>query len=286
MEDGRPSRTAENTAVMRALHQALPPHQRIFNDPIATRLVTPESEVYRSRVSMIANLSASVWSRFTHYILRSRYAEDCLAQAVQQCGILQYVILGAGLDTFAYRQPGWASSIRIFEVDHPATQQWKRDRLKDRGIVPPENVTFAPIDFDRSTIGDGLANAGFRSEDRTFLSMLGVSQYLTEAALERCFEYVVSLPRFSEIVLTINPPEQMLCADDAAFFGELTRRFAAIGEPWLTRPVPEQFISRLYAMGFTFADHLTPAEANARYFKDRPDDLRASEAELMVRAVV
>lgn len=116
--------------------------------------------------------------------------------------------------------------------------------------------------------------------------MLGVSQYLTELALDRTFKYVVSLPRFSEIVLTINPPQDMLRADDAAFYGELTRRFAAMGEPWLTRPVPEQLISRLHVMGFTSAACLTPTEANERYFQGRTDDLCAPESELMVRAVV
>ncbi len=246
MEMGQPSRTAENTAVMRAL----PPEERVFDDPIATQLVHSDSDAYRSRLSLLAGLSDSVRSRFTQYILRSRYTEDCLTEAVQQRGISQYVNLGAGLNTFAYRQPTWAQRLRIFEVDHPATQDWKRGRLKAAGIAVPKNVSFVPVDFDETTLSQGLVKAGRSQTAATFFSMLGVSQYLTEEALDRTFDLVLQMPRSSEIVVSINPPEETLRPDDAALFSELTRRFAAIGEPWLTRPLPDQFGFKLNTMGF------------------------------------
>lgn len=286
MEEGTPSRTAENTAVMRALHQQLPRGSRIFNDPIATRLVDPNSYAYRSRMSLLASLSESVRSRFTHYILRSRYTEDCLAEAARQRELSQYVILGAGLDTFPYRQPAWARSLRIFEVDHPATQAWKRQRLMDAGIQIPANVRFVPIDFGSVTLGQALSQVGFSDGWPTFFSMLGVSQYLTSEALDKTFGFVLAMPASSEIVFTIDPPDETLRPEDAAWVSALTQRFAEMGEPWLTRPRPHLLAEKLKGMGFSIATYLTPAEANALYFQGRSDGLQASEIELMMRAIV
>lgn len=218
--------------------------------------------------------------------MRSRYTEDCLAEAVHQREPRQYVILGAGLDTFAYRQPEWAKSLRIFEVDYPATQNWKRQRLHDAGIAIPENVHFAPIDFTATTLGDGLSRAGFSRADPTFFSMLGVTQYLTSDALELTFRFVLAMPRSSEIVFTIVVPDEMLRPEDAAFVLRLTTRFTAMGEPWLTRPLPDQLAQTLGRMGFSRVLWLTPTDANLLYFSNRSDSLRASEMELMMRAIV
>jgi len=286
MEEGTPSRTAENTAVMRALHQQLPPESRIFNDPIAPRLVNPDSDAYRSRVSLLASFSESVRSRFTHYILRSRYTEDCLADGVQQHGLSQYVILGAGLDTFPYRQPAWARVLWIFEVDHPATQAWKRQRLMDAGVQIPENVRFVPVDFDSVTLGQGLSRVGFSGARPTFFSMLGVSQYLTSNALDQTLGFVLAMPALSEIVFTIVPSDETFRPEDSAWVSALTKRLAEIGEPWLTRPMPSQLAEKLKGLGFSMVTHLTPAEANALYFQGRSDGLQASETELMMRAIV
>src|SRR3954469_426145 len=161
MDMGQPSRTAENAAIMRALHQALPPEARVFNDPLAARMVIPDSEAYRSRVALLERMPAALRARFTHYPLRARYAEDCLADAVQQRGLGQFVILGGGLDTFPYRQPKWAGRLRIFEVDHPATQVWKRQRLQQAGIAEPANLQFVPVDFIETTLEAALSRASF-----------------------------------------------------------------------------------------------------------------------------
>lgn len=286
MDIGQPSRTAENAAIMRALHQALPPEARVFNDPLATRMIIPDGDAYRSRVVLLERLPVALRARFTHYLLRARYAEDCLADAVQRRGLGQFVILGGGLDTFPYRQPGWASTLRVFEVDHPATQAWKRHRLQQAGIAEPANLQFASVDFVDTTLEVGLSRAGFSDIVPTFFSMLGVSQYLTLAALDRTFGFVRGMPSGSEIVFTIAVPDDMLQPDDVEFVAALTKRFAEIGEPWHTRVRPETFAVRLKDMGFSAATYMMPEEANIRYFSDRTDMLRASEQELVMRAIV
>jgi methyltransferase (TIGR00027 family) len=128
---------------MRALHQQLPAEARILDDPIAAMLVDPQGDAFKARVSFVAQLPEPVRLRLTNFVLRSRYAEDCLAQAAQD-GIAQYVLLGSGLDTFGYRQPAWARRLNIIEVDHPATQDAKRKRLRDAGIVVPDNIGRVP----------------------------------------------------------------------------------------------------------------------------------------------
>jgi O-methyltransferase involved in polyketide biosynthesis len=141
---GQPSRTAENAAIMRALHQALLQESRVFDDPLTTRIVIPDSDAYRSRVALLERMPAALRLRFTHDPLRARGAEENLAEAVQQRGPAQFVILGGGLDTFPYCQPTWASSLRIFEVDHPATQAWKRQRSVLTALSRDVELTAPP----------------------------------------------------------------------------------------------------------------------------------------------
>src|SRR5262249_45863392 len=135
-------------------------------DPIAPRLIEADDD--RGWLAPLLNHPfAKGWR--AGFALRARYAEDCLAEGVQN-GVRQYVILGAGLDTFAYRQPSWARSLRIYEIDHPITQQWKRDRLKAADITVPRNVRFVPIDFERSLLADALGSTDFAFGVRTLCS--------------------------------------------------------------------------------------------------------------------
>jgi methyltransferase (TIGR00027 family) len=270
---------------MRALHQQLPAGARVLDDPIAAMLVDPQSDAFKARVSFLAQLPGPVRLRLTNFVLRSRYAEDCLAQAAQD-GITQYVLLGAGLDTFGYRQPAWARRLRIIEVDHPATQDAKRKRLRDAGIVVPDNVAFAAVDFEAIGLEEGLQRAGLDASRAVFFSMLGVSQYLASSALDATLAFVLAMPRSSGIVLSIVLPDHRLPSDEAALAAAYAARFAAIGEPWLTRPAPEEFVARLRAMGFSQAAHLSPEDADRRYFAGQTDGLTASLQEQMIRAVV
>jgi methyltransferase (TIGR00027 family) len=232
MDEERPSATAQGAAIMRALHQTRD-HPQILEDPIAPRLVDPEGEFYKSRIELLDRLPRPTRLRFeSAFVMRSRYAEDCLAEAYGN-GVRQYVVLGAGLDTFAYRQPSWASSLRIFEVDHPGTQRWKRRLLTEAGISVPDNVGFVPVDFEKISLAAAFSQAGLDLSGATFLSMLGVSQYLTEAAFDQTLRFVLSGSKGSEMVFSFVASDAVLPPDDVARVKAFSAQFAAIGEPWL-----------------------------------------------------
>ena len=217
--------------------------------------------------------------------MRSRYAEDCLAESVSH-GVRQYVLLGAGLDTFAYRQPLWARPLHVFEVDHPVSQQWKRRRLLAAGIAIPDNVRLAPVDFERVSLTEGLSAAGLDFAAPTFFALLGVSQYLTEASLDLTLRFVLSMPASSEIVLSFVLPESARPPDEAALVAAFAARSAEMGEPWLTAFLPEELVTKLRAMGFSRVAHLSPEAAAGRYVGDRRDGLSVWRNEQMVRATV
>jgi methyltransferase (TIGR00027 family) len=286
MDEERPSVTAEGAAVMRALHQTLDDEPKILDDPISPRLVDAHSDFYQSRLKLLERLPAPTRLRLkATFVMRSRFAEDCLAEAVTN-GLRQYVVLGAGLDTFAYRQPSWGNSLRIFEVDHPATQQWKRRRLSEAGVSAPANVCFVPVDFEKTSLVSALTQAGLDLKSPVFFSMLGVRQYLTEAAFDQSLRFVLSAPAQSEIIFSFVAADAVLAADDVTLVNAFAAQFAAMGEPWLLRFVPEQLISQLAVMGFSQVFHLAPEEANRRYFQGRRDGLNAALLEQMIGAKV
>jgi len=174
---------------MRALHQTVDEDPKILTDPIAPRLIDAEDD-RRWLTPMLSHPFAKQWRG--GFAVRARYAEDCLGERVQS-GVRQYVILGSGLDSFAYRQPRWAGSLRIYEVDHQITQQWKRDRLKTADIAIPSNLTFVSTDFESASLSNSLRNAGFAFDTLTLCSWMGVTQYLTTNALEATFRSVTAI---------------------------------------------------------------------------------------------
>ncbi len=280
MQEGRPSRTAEGAGALRALHQVLD-EPRVLDDPIAARLTGPELD----RQKKIARLFPFLSQVRANFAMRSRYAEDCLAESIGN-GVRQYVLLGAGLDTFAYRQPVWAGSLRIFEVDHPSTQQWKRAKLADAGVSIPSNVKLVGVDFENVSLGEGLAAAGLDFRVPTFFASLGVTQYLTAESFDVSVKFVLSMPSESEIVFSFVLAASELSLSErigAAFFATVA---AAQGEPWLSRFVPQELAGKLTAMGFSKVFHLTNEAANDRYFRGRRDGLRTSKVEQMMTAIV
>lgn len=282
MEQSQRSRTIELPAIMRALHQALDGDPKILTDPIAPRLIAAADD--RTWLApLLHHPFAKQWR--AGFALRSRYAEDSLAEAFQR-GVRHYVILGAGLDTFAYRQPAWASALRIYEVDHPVTQQWKLDRLQAAGIAWPENLRFVPIDFERASIPQALQSSDFAFDRPAFCSWLGVTQYLTPDALDAVFRFVLSLPPASEIAFSFILPQDAVTGTEADALAAAAQRTAAIGEPWLTRLQPGDLAARLRALGFSRVIHLTPEQARRRYFENRRDGLQERRGEQLMRAIV
>lgn len=285
MQSGQPSRTAQGAAFYRVAHQRLPAPTRILDDPVAAKLVDLNGEAYQRWVAFHADLPEATLLRLTNFVMRSRFTEDCLADSVE-AGIRQYVILGAGLDTFAYRQPEWASSLRIVEVDHPATQEMKLDRLRGANIEIPGNLTFAPVDFGNVTLAEALLASGLDFARPSFFCMLGVSMYLAPEALDETLKLVLSMPGSSQIVFSFVVPDHMLSPDDASYVTPLTAFCAEIGEPWLYRPTPAELLEKLASLGFSQARHLSPEDANNRYFAERDDGLNAAGFEQMVHAIV
>lgn len=271
MVEGRPSATAQVAAIHRAAHQLLD-IPKILDDPLALRIIGVNAES-----ALRSNPERFHKSRYLRafIVLRSRYTEDELARAIQS-GVRQYVILGAGLDTFAYRNPYPGSRLRVFEVDHPATQSWKRARLREVEIVPPDSLTFAPVDFEQQTLADGLSRAGFRTDEAAFFSLLGVAVYLTKTAVMETFKFVASLPAGSEIVFDYGILPSALSESQRSIREARASRVAAIGEPWITYFDPSSLASELRGMGFKHVEDFGPEEANNRYFKDRKDTLRIS----------
>jgi methyltransferase (TIGR00027 family) len=189
MKENQPSRTAQRVAMRRAAHQLLD-DPKVFDDPVAILIIGKESAS-----ALQADPHQSETTRLSPYLrafmaARSRYAEDELALGVQR-GVRQYVVLGAGLDTFAYRNP-YPEVLHVFEVDHPSTQAWKRARLEEIGIAIPGNLTFAPIDFETQTLAEGLRSAGCDPGICTFFSWLGVTPYLTAEAVAATLRFIAS----------------------------------------------------------------------------------------------
>jgi methyltransferase (TIGR00027 family) len=286
MEKKGRSVTAEAVAIQQALHQTLDAAPKIVDDPISPLLIDPASETYKKLTAVFESVTRPVKSPFRSvFVMRSRYTEDCLAESLAH-GVRQYVILGAGLDTFAYRQPAWASSLRVYEVDHPASQEWKRRQLEVAKVRIPGNLTFAPIDFETTSLREGLAVAGFDCRSPSFFSLLGVTQYLSAEAIESILGFVQSLPPGSQIVVAFIVPDDLMPANEAGVFALAASASAQRGEPWLTRLRPTDLKSRLTALGFSQVTHLSPDAAQERYFRERADDLTAWSAEQMIRAIV
>lgn len=281
MEEGRPSATAQGAAIHRAAHQLLDV-PKILDDPLALRIIGANAES-----ALRSNLAWFQKSRFLRafIVLRSRYAEDELARAIQS-GVRQYVILGAGLDTFAYRNPYPGSRLRVFEVDHPATQSWKRARLLEAEIAIPDSLTFAPVDFEQQALADGLSRAGFRADEAAFFSLLGVVVYLTKTAVMETFKFAASRPAGSEIVFDYSILPTALSKSQRLAREALASQVAAIGEPWITYFDPSSLASELRDMGFKHVDDFGPEEANNRYFKNRADSLRISGSSRLIKARV
>jgi methyltransferase (TIGR00027 family) len=284
MAERNSSTTALRVAQLRAVHQLLDGEPKILHDPVSVRLFGNE---VRERLKIEAPKVNEPWvsGLRSHVLLRSRYAEDRLAEAYQR-RVRQYVLLGAGYDTFAYRQPAWAHDLRIFEVDHPASQREKQHRLQATGIGIPSNLEFVAIDFEHASLRDGLAASGLDFNQPAFFSCLGVLVYLTAEAADAVFRCVASFPESSEIVFTYSAPASSLTPEEAARRARIGEVTDSMGEPWRTFFEPEALVQKLRELGFPEVTFLKTAEAEAKYFQGRTDGLRVPKREPVVSAMV
>jgi methyltransferase (TIGR00027 family) len=269
VRENRHSATAQRVAERRAAHQLFD-QPRVFEDPLALSIIGAEATA--SLVSEPAKAQTHVSRALRAFIaVRSCYAEDNLAEAVRR-GVTQYVVLGAGLDTFAYRNP--FAELRVFEVDHPATQSWKRARLEAAGISIPEHLTFTPVDFERQTFEEGLKLAGFDFERPAFFSWLGVTPYLPREIVLATFERISAMSPENGVAFDYAIPRSSLGALEKMAFDAIASRVAAAGEPFISFFNTAELIEELRRINFRHIETLDSEKINARYFKDRADGLR------------
>ena len=198
---------------------------------------------------------------------RSRYAEDSLRSAVAS-GVRQLVVLGAGLDTFAYRSDPRVN-LRIYEVDHPSTQEWKRARLSAAGIAVPRSVTYTPIDFEHESLAQSLVASGFHPTRRAFFTWLGVVPYLSEEAALATLGFIASLSGGAHVVFDyVNPPQVMSDAT-RALHDKLAARVSSVGETFQTYWQTEPLHTRLRGLGYRQIEDLSPVGIAARFLPAR-----------------
>ena len=261
--------TAQRVALRRAAHQLLD-SPKVLDDPLALAIVGREAA--GSLASERGKLRLPVAKYFRAFLVaRSRFAEDELSRAVER-GVRQYVVLGAGLDTFAYRNP--YLGLRVFEVDHPATQEWKRQRLTAGRIPIPESVTYAPVDFESQTMEEGLRLAGFRTGEPTFFSWLGVTPYLVPETVLATFRLILGMCAENGLAFDYAVTRSLLRFLGRIAFDALAARVAAAGEPFRGFFEPQRLGEALRGMSYRHVEDLDTEKINARYFSGRTDGLR------------
>ncbi len=276
METGRASKTALRVAIRRAAHQLMdqPP---VLDDPIAVRLVGDgfARDMDRAQHKVARDFRAFMAAR-------SRFVEDQLAVAVGQ-GVTQYVVLGAGLDTFAWRNP--FPSLRVFEVDFPATQEWKRAMLAGASLATPAELVFVPLDFEQRTLSAGLFDAGFNPRRPAFFGWLGVVPYLTLEAFRATLGDIVRLPAGTGVGFDYGLSGAVLGPRRRLALEALSARVASAGEPFKLLFAPDEVERELSLAGFGRIEQCDAAQLNELYFDGRGDGLKLSDPGLGMLAI-
>jgi methyltransferase (TIGR00027 family) len=279
MIESEPSRTAMMTAMARAAHRLLDDRPWLVDDPFGMLLIGPRwREVFDAKASgytpdMMAEIRAFVAAR-------ARYAEDRLEAG----DFSQYVILGAGLDSFVWRRPDLCRRLKVFEVDHPATQEWKRKRAEALALPTPKSVVYAAVNFEKETLSDGLSRAGFDWSAKTFFIWTGVTMYISIAASEATLKTVARCAKGSEIAFTYAPDNAQLDARALEMRSAFVRIATAAGEPPLTTFSEDELGALVRGAGMTIVDHPTFEDFHERYFSSRKDGLKAYQLERIVTA--
>lgn len=265
METGTPSKTAFRVALRRAVHQVLdrPP---VLDDAIAVPLLGAHFQFDR-----LQEMNPIARAFRAYMAVRSRYAEEQLALSVAK-DVTQYVILGAGLDTFAYRNP--FPQLKVFEVDFPATQEWKRALLHEAAIAVPPALRFVPLDFEHQTLAEGLTGAGFDFSRPAFFGWLGVVPYLTIEAFRATLETISRLPAGTGVSFDYGVSRDALALVQRMAFDALAARVAKAGEPFRLFFTPGELDAEFHRSGFRRFEQRGSDELNELYFSQRADGLK------------
>jgi methyltransferase (TIGR00027 family) len=270
MFEAQPSKTALRVALRRAAHQLHDARPPVFDDPLAVRIVGRENEAELRRTPDSERKPYSAAMR-AWVVARARLAEDVLATAIRQRGVTQYLVLGAGLDTFACRNV--SEELRVFEVDHPATQAWKLQMMAAAGIVAPETATFVAVDFEKDSLRSQLEGGGFDFAQPTVTAWLGVVPYLTIDAFRATMRVLARLPGSSEVVFDYGQPREVLPPEEQLQRDSLMARVAQAGEPFQLFFTPEQLAEELEWLAMGVVQDFDGAALTARYFAGRTDGL-------------
>jgi len=270
MHEVNPSRTALRVALRRAAHQLHDAKPLVFEDSLAVRILGKEhyEEVKRTPDSVKRPFSAALRA---FMVVRARLAEDVLGAGVRELGVRQYLVLGAGLDTFACRNP--YAEVRVFEVDHPATQAWKMKMLVGAGIVAPESARFVAVDFEKDSLRGRLKAAGFDERVPTVTAWLGVVPYLTTEGFRATMRLLARFTAGSEVVFDYSQPREVLPPVEQLMHDSLSARVALAGEPFQLFFTPEKLAEELEWLGMRVVEDLDSTAMTARYLAGRKDGL-------------
>jgi methyltransferase (TIGR00027 family) len=279
LNDQGPEDTAARVALWRALHVHIDAAPPVFIDEVGLRLVAPE-DGWQHRPDMDATATAPMRAGI---VSRARFVEDLLADHITR-GVDQYVILGAGLDTFAQRRPDLDARLTVFEVDQPGPQAWKRKRLTELGYGVPEWLRLVPVDFEADSWCDRLTAAGFDPTRPAVVASTGVSMYLTREANAATVHQLSALAPGSVVATTFMLPLDHVDADE-----QRLRRFAEdgarrSGTPFISFFTPDEITALAVDAGFATAHHVSCEELVHRYFVDRSDGLRPAASEQILVA--
>jgi methyltransferase (TIGR00027 family) len=272
MQPEKPSLTALWVASARARHQLLD-QPVVFDDPIAVKII---GEASASAMRLLPPAFEDLMSRAMRALVvaRSRITEDALHAAVER-GVSQLVVMGAGLDTFAYRNPYPRDKLQVFEVDHPATQAWKRALLVDAGIALPASLQFVPVDFETQAMPQALREAGFDADRQTFYSWLGVTMYLQRETVVSTLQHIAQgSPAGSEVAFDFIVEPRATDVARRVALAATSQFFAVLGEPWKTSFEPHALAARLRRLGLHEVHYISQHHMNDMLFKRRRDRLR------------
>jgi methyltransferase (TIGR00027 family) len=274
-----PDSTAIRTALWRALHLEVdaPPH--VLEDRIGLRIAGVDAD-WRQRPDMNEYATPGVRASI---VARARYIEDLVTEQADH-GVRQYVLLGAGLDTFAQRRPEIASTITVFEVDQPGPQAWKRQRLVELGFGVPDSLRLVPVDFETSSWWDGLLANGFDAGKPAVVASLGVSMYLTREATAATLSQSATLAPGSTLATTFMQPLEFVDPDEQEMHRATNAAARASGTPFISYYTPDEILAMARDAGFTSARHVSAADYTQRYFADRTDGLRPFTTEELLVA--
>jgi methyltransferase (TIGR00027 family) len=270
-----PDSTAVRTALWRAMHVELDPPPHVFEDEVGLKLAAPD-EGWPKRQDMHPQ-----WTRRIRaaVVARARFVEDLVAEQAER-GVCQYVILGAGLDTFAQRRPELASRLCVFEVDRAGPQEWKRRRLSELGYGLPSFLRFVPLDFEAgASLWDRLESAGFDASRPAVVASTGVSMYLSKEATAVTLRQVAALAPGSTFAMTFLLPIELLEPEDRQAFEWAQKGAAASGTPFANLFTPVEMLALAREAGFREVRHVAGTSFAERYFAGRSDDLRPSSGE-------